>query len=331
MELTTWRDGVVFQLNPSHGAGWRAWTKAGSDDAWLGHDTNGNGRLDDGAELFGDSTAQPAPAAGQSRNGFAALAHWDKNQDQLIDRADWIYPRLQLWQDLNHDGVSQAEELRGLEESGVQAISVRYQQIRKPDGNGNLYRYSAPVTPAPGAAVGMTAWDVTLTSPTSAEREDFGLPEPATPEVEPLVVPPPRDDTQLAMLTAPDDSTARALPKTCLAGMAVAVPRVTALQAHSHSYWFPLLGICPTAAAADHSLFNKLNGTWRLVDNTVANLAPNGIIQTTKLCNFTHATIWYADLFLLFPLGWDPPFDTWETDAAILQCSAFSKPAPPCN
>lgn len=55
---------------------------------------------------------------------------------------------------------------------GVAGLSVDHSQIHQPDGLGNVLRYSAAIDGTPGSTVGMTAWDVQLTSPTRAEREE---------------------------------------------------------------------------------------------------------------------------------------------------------------
>ncbi len=94
----------------------------GKDDGLLVRDINNNGTIDTGRELFGDNTVL---SNGQkAKNAYEALADLDSNKDGILNNQDAKYSELKIWQDVNQDGISQADELKTLQDAGIASIKV---------------------------------------------------------------------------------------------------------------------------------------------------------------------------------------------------------------
>lgn len=83
----------------------------GGGRGFLAIDRDGNGRIDDGRELFGPTTG----------NGFAELAALDADRNGWIDAADPAFSKLRLWQpDANGGGT-----LLTMAEAGIGALYLK--------------------------------------------------------------------------------------------------------------------------------------------------------------------------------------------------------------
>lgn len=147
--LTSATSGVLFDLDADGQLERVAWTRAGSDDAWLAFDRNGNGTIDDGSELFGNYTPVYPGMTVTTQNGFEALKFYEgpdygpSTADGIIDAKDAIFSRLLLWRDLNHDGISQPDELQRVADSNLRSVSTDYKLSQRHDRHGNAFRQRA--------------------------------------------------------------------------------------------------------------------------------------------------------------------------------------------
>ncbi len=115
--LTTLEHGVSFDINADGHQDKIAWT-AGTDGI-LAYDVDGNGKIDNGSEIF-----SPHFAGGNYVDGLQALATLDSNHDGKIDANDEAFSKLTIWQDLNHNGISDAGELSSLADHQIASLSL---------------------------------------------------------------------------------------------------------------------------------------------------------------------------------------------------------------
>lgn len=147
--LSSFGDGVAFDLNADDSLDRTSWTSAGTGDAFLVLDRDGDALIDDGRELFG--TATLLASGGVAPNGYIALREFDDfsaggNGDGIIDSSNPVWPELQVWTDSNHDGTSQPGELRSLDDAGIVALDTQYLRSNRTDKHGNFFRFKSKVS-----------------------------------------------------------------------------------------------------------------------------------------------------------------------------------------
>jgi hypothetical protein len=84
-------------------------SKLGKDSGFLVFDKNGDGKINQGSELFGTL----------SGDGFGELGVYDEDSNHWIDENDSIFDKLQIWLKNDDDNT---KELVGLGEVGIGAI-----------------------------------------------------------------------------------------------------------------------------------------------------------------------------------------------------------------
>ncbi|MBF0319092.1 MAG: VCBS repeat-containing protein [Nitrospirae bacterium] len=83
---------------------------AGAGSGFLALDSNGDGKINDGSELFG-------PATG---NGFSELAKYDSDSNGWVDEKDPVYSALSVW---TKDSAG-SDNLSSLKDLGIGAINL---------------------------------------------------------------------------------------------------------------------------------------------------------------------------------------------------------------
>ena len=102
------KNGAYFDYDNNKFAEKATWI--GKDDGWLALDKNGDGKIGDGSELFGEAMRKKDGTL--AKDGFDALAEFDDNKDGKIDANDAIYSQLRVWQDANGNGITETTARR---------------------------------------------------------------------------------------------------------------------------------------------------------------------------------------------------------------------------
>ena len=146
--------GVSFDLDADGDRDRVAWTAAESDVAFLALDQNGDTRITSGKELVGRHTVPGAT------NGVGALMRLAEQLSGTVagsvDRHHPLLSRLLLWTDRNHNGVSEAAELRPAHHV-LSDIGLGYFRHHLKDQHGNESRFRSFVHVRTEAGTGRTS------------------------------------------------------------------------------------------------------------------------------------------------------------------------------
>ncbi|OBX63737.1 hypothetical protein A9Z63_04255 [Moraxella lacunata] len=139
--------GVLFDHDGDGVATATGWVD--KSDGLLVRDVNGDGKINDGSELFGDNTRL---ANGElATSGMEALADLDDNGDGVIDANDKAFAQLKVWQDKNGDGISSDDELMSLAELGIEKIDLNNKETVNKEVDGGIIKEQATFVKADGS------------------------------------------------------------------------------------------------------------------------------------------------------------------------------------
>jgi Ca2+-binding RTX toxin-like protein/subtilisin-like proprotein convertase family protein len=149
VKLTNYTDGpVLFDADNDGGSleqsGW-----VSGQDGIVVHDLNADGKINNISETLSEYYNGVAGSNGVAgtkpyANGFAALKSLDSNADNQFTAADAAWSQLRVWVDANHDGKTDAGELKTFADLGITAINLTStsQSGEVRDGNAVLARGS---------------------------------------------------------------------------------------------------------------------------------------------------------------------------------------------
>jgi len=161
IHTTAAAQGVSFDLLGDGNSQKMGWTGDGS--GLLAIDLNHDGQINNGTELFGVGTMLADGT--RAGNGYAAMAQYDSNGDGKLTSADAHFKDLAVWVDANHDGKTEAGELKSLTDLGITSLDL-HGLAGTASQNGNILGLTSSYTTADGATHDMA--DVWFTKDTPA-------------------------------------------------------------------------------------------------------------------------------------------------------------------
>jgi hypothetical protein len=140
LSLSDVDDGALLDISGQGAVFWLGWPTS-PDDAWLAYDRNGDGTINNGSELFGNT--RRLASGRNAENGYEVLAELDEDDNGVVDGRDPLFAKLLLWGDANRNGVSEPRELTPLSSTGIRSLGVLYDESDKVDKFGNRFRFIA--------------------------------------------------------------------------------------------------------------------------------------------------------------------------------------------
>jgi Ca2+-binding RTX toxin-like protein len=118
---------VLFDIDHDGRKEITGWSSA--EDGIVVMDLNGNGKIDDISETLSEYFNGAVGTGGNAgtkpyTNGFAALKSLDSNADNAFTSADAAFNNVKVWQDADHDGITDTGELKSLDELGITNIDL---------------------------------------------------------------------------------------------------------------------------------------------------------------------------------------------------------------
>ncbi|MEB3183695.1 MAG: calcium-binding protein, partial [Cyanobacteriota bacterium] len=167
------RGGLHFDHNGNGFAESSGWV--GEGDGLLVRDRNGDGRITNGDELFGNATRLSSGRL--AVHGFEALRDLDSNRDGQVDPRDREWGSLRVWIDRNADASSDPGELHDPLSLGVRSLLTGWRDSTHVDAQGNQHRQLGSYRHSDGSLRDLT--DVWFQQDPTRSRALSQLPVPA--------------------------------------------------------------------------------------------------------------------------------------------------------